>query len=49
MIETMKVFNDPSLMEPLCPGCNSIIKLGITTKFDKKLKAPVCNCGEVLR
>jgi len=49
MIETSKVFNDPSIMEPKCPSCNVIIKLGINTTFNKKLKAPMCECGEVLR
>ena len=50
MIETMKVFDDPSLMEPRCSSCNSIIKIGKTTKFDDKKQDHVClGCGEVVR
>ncbi|MFH2028459.1 MAG: hypothetical protein ABIJ08_04935 [Nanoarchaeota archaeon] len=45
-----QIFNDISILEPRCDGCNQIIKLGLTTKFDQKKKAHVCNgCGHVLK
>ena len=37
-------------LEPKCPGCETVIDYGLTTKFDEKKKTHVClKCGIVLK
>lgn len=44
------IFEDISILEPKCPGCQGIIKLGVTTRYNIRKKAHVClSCGAVLR
>ena len=49
-MNTMNLFEDLTALEPKCPKCESIIKLGETTKFDIQKKAHIClSCGCVLK
>lgn len=49
-MEAINFFNAIDFLEPRCGKCNSVLKYGINTKFDNKLKNHVCvNCGELVR
>jgi RNase P subunit RPR2 len=49
-MEAINFFNAINFLEPRCNKCNSVLKYGISTKFDNKLNTHICvNCGEIVR
>ncbi len=49
-MNTVNIFEDIAVLEPKCPRCESIIKLGVNTRFDAEKKAHVCiKCSCVLK
>jgi len=49
-MENLNVFNSMEFLEPKCPKCGTKIDYGLTTTWDEKIQAHICNgCGEVLR
>lgn len=50
MLPAINFFNSMEHLEPKCPKCESKIDYGLTTHWDDKEGAHVCNkCGQVLR
>jgi len=49
-MEEMNLFNSVEYLEPKCPNCGNKIDYGITTTWDDKKEAHICNnCGKVLK
>jgi len=49
MEDLLGIFSDVSKLEPHCPGCDTKIILGVTTKYGIKYRCPVClKCGQKL-
>ena len=48
MENLQNIFNSVEFLEPRCPNCNTILKYGINTKFDKKDNHICNNCGTTI-
>jgi len=46
MVVVVNFFNQVENLEPHCPGCQTVVKFGVTTEYADKQKTHVCkSCG----
>jgi len=46
MVVLVNYFDQVQNLEPHCPGCNNVVKFGLTTEYKEKAKTQVCiTCG----
>ncbi|MDP7457858.1 MAG: hypothetical protein QGH47_03970 [Candidatus Woesearchaeota archaeon] len=49
-MEAINFFQSPEHLEPKCPKCDIKIEYDVSTTFDNRKGAHVCNsCGEILK
>jgi len=45
-MEPLKFFDMVELLDPHCPSCSSKLDYGVSTKYNDKIRAHICNsCG----